>query len=185
MVGTVYTALRDVGLGNIALIFVIVSLFVDLIPTIKFHPVRYVINLFGTAFNKSVNSSMDEFKDDMYNKIDSLEERMSVRMDILDSNINELKENQVELSTMQNQLSRALDESEIDRLKSSVLSFSNRLSKGEKFSIEEYRAVMDQYMAYHHLIEKYSDMENGKMDVEYEAIVKHYTENKECGESLF
>lgn len=185
MVGTVYNALKDIGFGNLALAFVVLSLFVDLVPAVKFNPVRYVINLFGNAFNKSMDNKMDEFKDDMYSRIDTLESSMNDRMDVIEENIKELKDGQEKLSDMQSDLSRALDESEIDRLKSSVLSFSNRLSRGEKFTLEEYRAVMDQYAAYHNLIEKYADLQNGKMDIEYETIVDHFTKYKECGDYMF
>ena len=185
MTSVIYNALKDIGGVNIAIIFLIITLFIDITPGIKFNPVQFVIGKIGKAFNSSVDKKLDEFKGDVYEKIDNLEEKMDQRMDSLEGRIDELQSEQAEVAKRQARQERSLDEAEITRLKRAVLEFSNRLTKSEKFSAEEYHTVMEQYTRYHQLIDKYDDMQNGKIDIEYNLIVNHYKTNKECGEYLF
>lgn len=185
MVSTLYNMLKDFGLGNLAAVIVIISLFVDLTPSIKLNPLKWIFNQFGTAFNHSVDKKIDAFRDEMNEKINKMECQLNSRMDSLEKQIEKIDDRQDEQNKMLKQQARDIDIAEIDRLKSSILDFSNRLSQGQKFTAEEYHTVMDRYTQYENIIAKYEDLSNGKIDIEYNIIVDHYTKHKDCGEFMF
>ena len=174
MTSILYKALTDLGLGDWALIIVVASLFVDLVPGIKFNPVRFIVKKLGDAFNHSVDKKLDE-----------LESKVNVRIDELESQLVQLKsKNETQFATI-NGLQKKIDVAEVNRLKMEILNFSNRLSQARKFTAEEYRTIMDCYTRYHDIIDLYEDMSNGKIDVEYNYIEKHYMDHKDEGEYMF
>ena len=185
MSGMIYDWLKDMGAVDWAVVVIIVSLFIDLTPGIKFNPVQFVIKHIGSAFNNSVEKKVDAMKTEMYEKIDTMNKQMDERIDDLDTKLDEVKEEQQEIKDMQQEQARSIDESEVNRLKCEILSFSNSLICGSKHTTEEYHTVMDQYTSYHKIIAKYDDMSNGKIEVEYENIVSHYTKHEGSGEYMF
>lgn len=175
MTSVLYKALTDMGLGDWALVVVVISLFIDFVPGIKFNPVRFVFKKFGDAFNHSVDKKLDE-----------LESKVNVRIDALDSQLSALKdENDSQYESIK-ELQKNVDVAEVNRLKMEILNFSNKLSQQhQKFTAEEYRTIMDCYTRYHIIIDRYEELSNGKIDVEYGYIEKHYMDHKDEGEYMF
>lgn len=175
MTSILYKALTDMGFGDWALVIVIFSLFVDLVPGIKFNPISFIFKKMGDAFNHSVDKKLDELESKVNLRIDSIEEQLANL-----KNDNNIKENSIK------ELRRVIDIAELDRLKLKILDFSNQISQQQrKFTAEEYRTIMDCYTRYHTIIDCYDDLSNGKIDVEYNYIEKHYTDHKDNGEYMF
>lgn len=174
MTGLLYDLFKDFGMGHIAVIIVVLSLFIDLTPGIKWNPICYIAKKIGSAFNHSIDKKIEEFGKVTNQRIDEIEKRIEDIQKDTESN-NELLQIQ----------SRSIDVAEVNRLKKEILEFGNKLSHKQKFTIEEYRTIMDCYKRYHDIIDKYEDLENGKIDIEYELIVSHYKEHKDSGEYMF
>lgn len=169
-----YNALKDFGLGNAAIIVFIISLFIDLTPGIKFNPIKWIIKQFGTAFNHSIDKKIESFNEDLKIKFENIEK-----------DIDEIKKKQEEQSKQMKQQEKDIDIAELNRLKQEILDFSNRLQQKQKFVAEEYRTIMDCYSRYHGIIDKYEDLENGKIDPEYQYILNHYLDHKDDGDYMF
>jgi hypothetical protein len=167
MISILYKFFCDFGLTDWAVFIVVVSLFVDITPGIKFNPVSFVVKKLGEAFNHSVDKKLNELEDKVDDRLSSLETQIT------------------ELSNQSAKQQRAIDVAEVNRLKKEILDFSNRLSRGQTFTAEEYRTVMDCHKRYHDIIKKYDDLTNGRIDPEYNVIIKHYENNKECGKYMF
>lgn len=170
-------AIRDfidkITAGDVMLFVTFVSIFLEVTP-IKFNPLSFLANKIGTAFHHSVDSRIEEYDRTLQEKIDKI-----------DQQIDELqKQNKEQFKLLQNQ-SRDIDVAEVNRLKLEILNFGNKLSRQYKFTAEEYHTIMDCYTRYHDIIDKYDDMQNGKIDVEYKTIVTHFSQNKDSGEFRF
>lgn len=185
MASVVKEVLSDFGLGNAALIVLILSLFIDLTPGIKFNPIKWIIKQFGDAFNHSIDKKMDQLKTDMSGKMDEMNEDLSQKIDNINEEIKDIKERQIEQEKSILRQEKEIDVAEVNRLKQEILNFSNRIFRKQKFTSEEYRTIMDSYTRYENIIEKYEDLHNGKIKIEYEIIIKHYEEHKDDGEYMF
>lgn len=174
MAGMLYNIFSDFGLGEWTIVVVVLSLFIDLTPGIKFNPIKFIVKQIGTAFNHTVDKKLDQF-----------DEKVTGRIDSIDDQLSNLKEENTIQSHNFESLKRDVDIAELNRLKLQILDFSNRLSRRQLFTTEEYRTVMDSYSRYHEIIDRYDDLTNGKIDAEYNYIVKHYMENKDKGEYMF
>lgn len=177
--------LTNLELGNVALIIFIFSLFIDLTPGIKFNPIKWIIKQFGEAFNHSIDKKMDSLKDDMTQKIDSMNDALSVKINDVNKEIEDIKEKQIEHENLIKAQQKNHDIDEVERLKKDILDFSNRLFRKQKFTLEQYHTIMDTYKRYERIIDKYDDLENGKVDTEYEVIINHYEAHREDGEYMF
>jgi hypothetical protein len=169
-----YRFFSDLGLTDWAIIVVVITFFIDLTPGIKFNPVTFIIKKLGEAFNHSVDKKLDELETKVDSKISNVE-----------TQLNELKDKTSKQYDLLQEQRKDLDTAEVNRLKKEILEFSNQLSQGKKFTIEEYRTIMDCHKRYEDIVDKYQDLTNGRIDPEYNAILKHYEEHKECGQYMF
>lgn len=165
--------INKITAGDIMLFVTFISIFLEVTP-ITFNPLSFLASKIGTAFHHSVDTRIEEYDKKLQDKIDKI-----------DQDIDELqKQNKEQFKLLQDQ-SRAIDVAEVNRLKLEILNFGNKLGRQYKFTAEEYRTIMDCYSRYHIIIDKYDDMQNGKIDIEYNTIVEHYEKNKENGEFRF
>ncbi|MCM1215997.1 MAG: hypothetical protein NC548_15930 [Lachnospiraceae bacterium] len=185
MASMIMEVLSNFGLGNVALIVLIFSLFIDLTPGIKFNPIKWIIKQFGDAFNNSIDKKVDQMKTEVSSKMDAMNEDLSNKIDVINDEIKDIKKRQIEQEKSILRQEKEIDVAEVNRLKQEILNFSNRLFRKQKFTSEEYRTVMDSYTRYENIIEKYDDLQNGKIKIEYEIIIKHYEEHKDDGEYMF
>lgn len=174
MTSILYKLFSDLGFGGWAIVIVLISFFIDLTPGIKFNPITFIIKKMGDAFNHSVDSKLDVFETKINEKINLLEEQLK--------QLSEENNKQNELIINQG---KSIDIAEVNRLKMEILDFSNRLSNKQKFTTEQYRTIMDCYTRYEHIIGLHEELSNGKINVEYDAIVLHYTTHKDDGEFMF
>lgn len=170
---TLYKILVGMGVTDWAVLVLVIGLFVD-ISKIKFNPIQFIVGHLGNAFNKST-----------FEKLDKIETEMNERIDKLEEQFKEMKKEQNDLRVTQKEIERSADLAELQTLKNRILDFSNKLSMKQKFTLEQYRTIMDDYARYHHIIDKYDDLINGKIDVEYNTILTHFNTYKECGEFMF
>ncbi len=244
MASLLYTVMKDLGFGDYALIIIVLTLFVDLTPGIKWNPIKFIFKKLGDAFNHSIETKINSLEEkrnqeitEIKEKIHSLEEqekeqsklikdqvklmesyndeKIKITQSIVDlqlhtseqsilmkryteyidaaekdraslrRNISILQEQNKKQFNLLEKQSRDIDVAEVNRLKMEILNFSNRLGNKQTFTAEEYRTIMDCYTRYHTIIDKYSDMNNGKIDIEYGIIKKHYEQYKDSGEYRF
>ena len=75
-----------------------------------------------------------------------------------------------------NEMEKAIDENEIDRIRWEVLDFANSCRNKRRHTKDEFDHIISQNDKYHKLLDKY-DMENGVFDAEYAYILRLY---KKC-----
>lgn len=165
--------LNNLTAEDIAIFTTFISIFIEVIP-VKINPISFLFNKIGSAFNHSVDARIEEYDQILQSKIDNINQQI---LELRDQN-----KEQYELLKTQ---SRDIDVAEVNRLKLEILNFGNKLSQQKKFTAEEYRTIMDCYTRYHDIIDKYDDLQNGKIDVEYNTIVNHYSQYSECGDFRF
>lgn len=165
--------INKITAGDIALFITFISIFIEVAP-FKINPISYLFKKIGSAFTHSVDARIEEYDSILQTKIEDI-----------NLQITELKQQNKEQYKLLKEQSRDIDIAEVNRLKLEILNFGNKLSQQKKFTAEEYRTIMDCYTRYHDIIDKYDDLQNGKIDVEYNTIVHHYERYNGSGEFRF
>lgn len=103
-----------------------------------------------------------------------------INRDIFES-VNELKSDLKDLSNRADELSRAVDENEIDRIRYEILTFASNLSRGENFTKAEFDRIFKLNEKYH-VILKRANLTNGQIDREM-AYITHVDKEKHENDS--
>jgi Rps23 Pro-64 3,4-dihydroxylase Tpa1-like proline 4-hydroxylase len=123
----IITILSTWGLGQWGIVVLIVSIFIDLSP-IKFNPIKMILSWFGRYLNKSIQTEITGFKEEVSEKLALLQEEQTAQRNTLDKIV------------------RDREAREISRLKWEVIEFetSIRDENGMKHSREQYRHILDE-----------------------------------------
>lgn len=115
------------GLGQWGIVVLIVSVFIDLSP-IKFNPIKMILSWFGRYLNKSIQTEITGFKEEVSEKLALLQEEQTAQRNTLDKIVKDREAR------------------EISRLKWEVIEFetSIRDENGMKHSREQYRHILDE-----------------------------------------
>ena len=165
-----YKVISAMGYTKAGLFILLLSIFIDINPGIKFNPIKSIFRYLGKAFNSSLTSELNILRGDMTNKIDKVQEEQSEQRETLNKII------------LYNQ------NKEIQSLRWEIIDFNNGILNQIKHSREQYRHVLDAYDKYNAII----DEVGFNADLEYyrnvkengDAIRAHYEENKD-GNSLY
>ena len=123
-------ALLTLGYDKWALILIVLGIFIDVTPGIKWNPIKTIFKYLGKAFNSSVESELNTLKSAMNIKFDELQSEQLAQRETLDRLI--------------------LDQTnkEIGRLRWEVIDFQNSIMNGVKHSRDQYNHVLDSYDKY-------------------------------------
>ena len=166
-----YKAVSSLGYTKGAIIILLLGIFIDINPGIKFNPIKAIFKYLGKAFNSTVEKELSDFKVEMNTKIDEVQTEQNVQREALDKII--LNE--------QNK--------EIQRLRWEIIDFNNGIMNEVRHSREQYRHVLDAYEKYCSIIGEVG----ATADSEYYRSVKedgdhikaHYEEHKDGKELYF
>lgn len=145
--------LVNLGLNQWALIVIVLSIFIDITPAIKFNPIKAIFSFMGKWFNSSVQKEIGEFKIEVNNKFDKLQQEQIAQRETL----NKIRSDQ--------------EAKEISYISWSITDFHNSLINGEKHNREEYRHIFDSYKKYNRII---TDSETLHVDTENDIKLKEY-----------
>ena len=115
------------GLGQWGFVVLVISIFIDLSP-IKFNPIKMILSWFGRYLNKSIQTEITGFKDEVNEKLTNLQKEQNAQRNTLDKIVKDREAR------------------EISRLKWEVIEFetSIRDENGMKHSREQYRHILDE-----------------------------------------
>lgn len=152
-------AIADMTLGQIAsgsmLLLVGLLSFVEF-TKIKVNPLSAILGWLGSRINAPLIEKMKE----------------------QDAKLNELSKKLEDQGKKIDQQHDAQDDNEIDRIRWEILAFANSCKKKEKHTLDEFDHIIELNQKYHNLLDR-RNLKNGKIDLEYNYIVKIY---KKCQE---
>ena len=191
--GQIKTILDSVGLNNIALIVLALSIFIDITPSVKFNPWKWLFGRIGKYINKSIQDEIKGFKEDVYEKIDDLKETQQKEFD-------EVREEQRNQAETLNNLIMDIKYKEISQLRWDIINFETRIKYGDKYPREQYRHIIDEAEKFlritkHSVSNEGSDNVKNRLIVDPEDIVKirealsyiqtHYEQSKTADSASF
>lgn len=165
-----YKIFSSLGFSRWALIVVLIGVFIDINPTIKFNPIKAIFKYLGKAFNSSMEQELFELRSDMTSKIQDLQNEQISQREALDRLILD----------SQNK--------EIHRLRWEIIDFDNGIMNEVKHSREQYRHVLDTLEKYNNIISEIGiSMDEYYRNVQEhgDSIRKHYDEHKDSNELFF
>lgn len=166
----IYKALVSLGYTKLAIIVLLLGVFIDVTPSIKFNPIKAIFKYIGKALNADVKTEIASMKTDMSNRIDTIKSEQIAQREILDKII------------LENQSSN------IESLKWEIIDFSSSIMNEVKHPRSQYRHIFKCIKEYDQLI---SDLGTGVdemyLQVQESAtrIQKHYDKNKDSNIESF
>lgn len=135
----------------------VTAMFVQVSP-IKINPITILGNWLMKDFNAC---NKKEFKD-LNGKIENLSQSVDLKI---------------------NALSKTVQNNEVDRLRSEIFAFADRVQRGQNCTLNEYRAIIKINEKYHAIL-KETGGTNGVIDTEMNLIMISYNELRGNGELL-
>lgn len=166
----IYRALSSLGFARWALIILLIGIFIDINPGIKFNPIKAIFKYIGKSFNASMQNDLNDLRTEMTAKIQELQSEQVAQREALDKIILD----------QQNK--------EIQRLRWEIIDFNNGIINEVRHSRQQYRHVLDAFEKYNSIIEDIGiPMDEYYRDVQEngEAILKHYNDHKDSNELYF
>lgn len=146
--------------GQILALLAICGISIDLMPWIHINPVRaifkYIGNVTGKYIAGIVNRSLDGVR---------------VELDKQNNQIRNIAHGLLDMSDR-------FDKKELEDIRWEILDFGNKIRRRENYSKEAWDHIISQHDYYEKVIEE-KCLENGKMDMTYEYIMKRYREHME------
>ena len=146
--------------GQILALLAICGISIDLMPWIHINPVRpifkYIGNVAGKYIAGIVNRSLDGVR---------------VELDKQNNQIRNIAHGLLDMSDR-------FDKKELEDIRWEILDFGNKIRRRENYSKEAWDHIISQHDYYEKVIEE-KGLENGKMDMTYEYIMKRYREHME------
>ena len=166
-----FKVVSSLGYTKAAIIILLLGIFIDINPGIKFNPIKAIFRYLGNAFNSTIKSELTNLKTEMNAKIDEIQSEQNEQREALDKII----------LNDQNK--------EIQRLRWEIIDFNNGIMNEVRHSREQYRHVLDAYEKYCTII---GEVGIG-VDTEYYRSVKengdhirsHYENHKDGHELYF
>lgn len=166
----IYKALVSLGYSKLAIIVLLLGIFIDVTPSIKFNPIKAIFKYIGKALNSDVTTEITSMKNEMSNQIDTIKDEQIAQRKILNKVINE------------NQNSR------LESIKWEIIDFSSSIMNEVKHPRSQYRHILNLITEYNELI---SNLGTGKDDMNLHVaesaarIQKHYEKNKDSNMENF
>ena len=162
---------ESIGFSQYATIVLLISVFIDISP-IKINPIKSICSFLGKWFNRSIEAEIVEFKMEMADKF------------------NQLQQEQINQRKMLNKIVDDQNERELNFLCWSIIDFENSLLNYQKHSRDQYRHIIDDINRYNNLVKvtKGTSVDAGDRQREKEAeefIIKHYNEGRDDIALLF
>ena len=162
--------LYDMGYKGIAFTIIILLMFIEFNPKVKFNPISSFISWIGRKFNSSVDNQVSQFKKDTTDKLNSL-----------DAKNQEQDKNLQEVST-------DLKMFKLSSLYNEITSFEASILNGEKFYREQYRRELDNEELYNNLA-KELDLSReqarvAEVEESIDTIRQHYKETRNSSEMM-
>lgn len=146
--------------GQILALLAICGISIDLMPWIHINPVRaifkYIGNVTGKYIAGIINRSLDGVR---------------VELDKQNNQIRNIAHGLLDMSDR-------FDKKELEDIRWEILDFGNKIRRRENYSKEAWDHIISQHDYYEKVIEE-KGLENGKMDMTYEYIMKRYREHME------
>ena len=146
--------------GQILALLAICGISIDLMPWIHINPVRtifkYIGNVTGKYIAGIVNRSLDGVR---------------VELDKQNNQIRNIAHGLLDMSDR-------FDKKELEDIRWEILDFGNKIRRRENYSKEAWDHINSPHDYYEKAIEE-NGLENGKMDMTYEYIMKRYREHME------
>lgn len=158
--------------SNLGWIVALFCVFVEITP-IKISPISWL----ASVFFKPIRSELKSMKTELEERIDSVKTELKAE-------INTVKQEQELQRKDINDAVRAIEMSEISRLRWEILEFANSIDNKLVHTRDEYRHIKDQSKKYHALIQKYK-LDNGLIDEAMQKINNHYDKNKDSTSVYF
>ncbi|MDD3222733.1 MAG: hypothetical protein EOM34_07090 [Clostridia bacterium] len=143
---------------------------IDFNPWIKINPVRWIFKQISAGISKFLKKIIDESMKCIKEKLIEQDERMTdlvKKLDEQDQKINELIE-----KLRENDDKYLADR--IDNVRWTILAFGNAIKKRD-YDKEAYDNIIEKHAWYEQVIAE-KGLENGRMDITYEYILKRYKE---------
>lgn len=166
----IYKALVSLGYSKVAIIVLLLGVFVDVTPSIKFNPIKAIFKYIGKALNADVKTEITSMKTDMGNQLDKLQNEQIAQREVLDKII------------LENQSSN------IETLKWEIIDFGSSIMNEVKHPRSQYRHILKSIKDYEDLISNLgSGIDEGYLHVQESAarIQKHYDKNKDSNLESF
>ena len=166
-----YKVISSLGYTKGAIIILLLGIFIDINPGIKFNPIKAIFKYLGKAFNSTVEKELNDFKAGINAKIDEIQSEQNEQRAALDKII----------LNDQNK--------EIQRLRWEIIDFNNGIMNEVRHSREQYRHVLDAFDKYIAIVSEVGI----SVDSEYYRSVKedgdhiraHYEDHKDGKELYF
>ena len=126
----IYRALSSLGFARWALIILLIGIFIDINPGIKFNPIKAIFKYIGKSFNASMQNDLNDLRTEMTAKIQELQSEQVAQREALDKIILD----------QQNK--------EIQRLRWEIIDFNNGIINEVRHSRQQYRHVLDAFEKY-------------------------------------
>lgn len=136
-----------------ALLFGGITCYIEFSKKIKWNPLSAILKWFGERLLVPVNTKIEE-----------------------------LKETQASQEKILNELRDKQDDNEIDRIRWEILNFARSCRNGEWHATDEFEHMFELNTKYHGLLGR-RKLKNGRIDLEYNYIVRTYESQHTHGNS--
>lgn len=150
----------EFGLHKVGLLILALSIFVDIIPSVKFNPWKWAFAKFGKYINTSISTEISGLRTEMNEKIDELKEEQKAEFQ-------DIRAEQAQQAETLNKLIMDLDYKELSRIYWEVSEFEANLSQGSKYPRGQYLHIMDEAEKYLRMAKNAEDQKNIVIDAEY------------------
>ena len=160
----IYKALVSLGYSKLAIIVLLLGVFIDVTPSIKFNPIRTIFRYIGKALNADVKTEITSMKTDMGNRMDKLQSEQIAQREVLNKVI------------VENQ------HTNIETLKWEIIDFSYSIINEVKHPRSQYRHIQKSIAEYENLIKELgSGIDESYLQVQEAStrIIKHYDKYKD------
>lgn len=162
--------LTSLGYADIGIIVLVLGIFIDITPAIKFNPIKAIFRYLGKSFNSSIESEVSEFKKEMTSQVGNLQKEQERQKKALDRII------------LDNQ------DREISRLRWEVIDFDNGIQNQVRHYKDQYRRILNSFDRYNEIMtevgtskdEYYHDVQKHG-----QSIKAHYDKYSATGEAFF
>lgn len=163
---TLAGVLSTLGFKEYAIVVLLLSIFIDINPKIKFNPIKAIIRYLGRWFNNSIQKEIAGFKVEVNQKFDDLQKEQKAQRETLTKLVNDM------------------DQKEASKLRWEVIDFETSILNDEKHSREQYRHILDSACKFFRMVEsheldiKVSEEDIQKLQEARTFIQNHYDKNR-------
>ena len=168
----IYKVLTSLGYYKLAIIVLLLGVFIDIMPGIKWNPLKSLFKYIGKYFNAGVENDIKDMKEDMGKRMEKLQDEQVAQREVLNTLIVER------------------DDSEINRIRWEIINCSDEIVNEGKHSRSQYLHVLAAFEEYNRLVEQSGRVEkNDYFYIQVEQAGKrvkdHYEKFKDTNYEYF